>query len=89
MSDDKIINRIKKMMALANDPGASDGERDNALRMAYATLAKYNLAMEDVQGKPTGPQEARATRFVEAYGRPWALSLAQAVAKLFFCTYYY
>lgn len=56
---DKIINRVKKMMALANDPAASDGERENALRMSYAILAKYNLDMTDVEGKPTGPQEAR------------------------------
>lgn len=89
MSDERIINRVKKMMALANDPAASDGERDNALRMAYATLAKYNLEMTDVEGKPEGPQEARTDQRVEAYGRPWAISLANAVGKLFFCNMYY
>lgn len=89
MAEEKIINRIKKMMALANDPAASDGERDNALRMAYATMAKYNLEMTDVEGKPEGPQEARVDRKVETYGRPWAISLATAVGRLFFCKLYY
>ena len=89
MTDERVINRIKKLMALANDAAASDGERDNALRMAYATLAKYNLEMSDVEGKPTGPQETRKEARVEAYGRPWAMSLAHAVGRLFFCEYYY
>lgn len=31
-TEDKILNRIKKMLALANDLAASEGERDNALQ---------------------------------------------------------
>ena len=89
MENDKLINRVKKMMALANDPGASDGERDNALRMSYAIMAKYNLEMSDVEGKPVGPQEARKQAKGEFYGRPWAVTLSAAVARLFFCKYYY
>lgn len=82
---DKIANRVKKLMALANDPAASDGERDNALRMAHATMLKYNLDQTDVDGKPVGPQEARHERSVEGYGRPWAVHLANEVAGVFFC----
>lgn len=89
MSDDKIINRVKKLMALAADPAASDGERDNALRMAHATILKYNLDMNDVQGRPTGPQESRMRASSEFYGRPWALSLCNSIADLFFCNYMY
>ena len=89
MSEEKIVNRIKKMMALANDPAASDGERENALRMSYALLAKHNLGMADVQGKPTGPQEARQQQASEFYGRPWSISVAAAVGDLFFCKYYF
>lgn len=89
MSDEKLINRVKKMMALANDPAASDGERENALRMSYAILAKYNLSLSDVEGNPTGPQEARKQAKGEFYGRPWAVSVSSSVAKLFFCKYYY
>lgn len=89
MTEERIINRIKKLMALAGDPAASDGERDNALRMAYATMAKYNLQQADVEGKPVGPQEARAEHRCEAYGRPWAMTLANQIGKLFFCNMYY
>lgn len=86
--EDKIINRIKKMMALAQDKAASDGERENALRMSYALMAKYNLEMSDVDGKPGGPQETRKGHHGEFYARPWALSICGAIAKLFFCQYY-
>lgn len=86
---DKIINRVKKMMALANDPAASDGERENALRMSYAIMAKYNLDMNDVEGKPVGPQESRQSVAGEFYARPWAVTVAGAVSKLFFCKYYF
>lgn len=90
MSDDRIINRVKKLLALASDTAASDGERDNALRMAYATVAKYNLDMQDIEGKsPDAPQEARCERRCEAYGRPWAMDLAHSVARLLFCKFYY
>lgn len=90
MTDERIINRVRKLMALAADPAASDGERDNALRMAYATVAKHNLDMQSIQGQaPKAPEEARGERRVEVYGRPWALQLANAVARLFFCKLYY
>lgn len=85
MELDKIANRVRKLMALANDPAASDGERDNALRMAHATMLKYNLDQFDVQGKPAGPQEERHERQVAGYGRPWAVQLANVVAEAFFC----
>lgn len=89
MAEEKIINRVKKMMALANDSAASDGERENALRMSYALMAKHNLDMTDVQGKPTGPQESRVQVSSEFYARPWSLTICMAVAKMFFCKYYF
>ena len=85
--EDKIINRIKKMLALANDAGATEGERDNALRMAYNLLAKHNLTMATVEGHTN--EEKREKKAEQFYGRPWALVVAQAVAKLFFCEYFY
>lgn len=88
MTEEKIINRIKKMMALANDKAASDGERENALRMSYALMARHNLEMSDVDGNPVGPQEVRKGVGTVFYGRPWALTICQSVARLFFCHYY-
>lgn len=66
----KILGRIRKMLALANNEGASEGERDNALRMAHATLAKYNLDMAEVESSGKPQQEARAIVKKQYYGRP-------------------
>lgn len=88
MTDDneKILTKIKKMLALANDLAASEGERDNALRMAYKLLAKHNLSMMDVDnhGKP----EPRIDADNKCFGMPFARSVSNSIAKLFFCQCY-
>ncbi len=90
--DNKIIARIKKMLALAGDSGATEGERDNALRMAHAYLAKYNLDMVAVE-QTTNKQDSTEPRVETArkfYGRaPWARTVANGVAKMMFCYYFY
>ena len=85
---DKIINRIRKMLALANDAAATEGERDNALRMAHATLAKYNLSMSEV-GKKEESAEKRMDKELTTADFPWMRKTAQAIAKLFFCEYFF
>lgn len=84
--NDKIINRVKKMLALGNDSAATEGERDNALRMVHNILAKYNLSMADIADEE---QEERVRERMEFYGRPWARTVAYASAELFFCKYFY
>lgn len=87
----RILARVAKMLRLANDAGASEGERDNAMRMAHATLAKYNLDLAQVEVN-TGKQNTTEQRVKESttfYGRPWARQMANSIAELFFCTYVY
>ena len=48
-----IIEKIRKLLALANGTGAADQERESALRMAHALLAKHNLSMSDTELEPT------------------------------------
>lgn len=83
----KILERVKKMVALGNDAGATEAERETALRMAYNLLAKYNLSMADLPEDDS--TEARERQDVVISADRWARSLAQAVAKLFFCRYFY
>lgn len=90
---DRILARVKKMLTLANDKGASEGERDNAMRMAHATLAKYNLDLAQVTAqkdpKKKGEAEARTEDRTRFYGRPWARRACQGIAELCFCSYLY
>lgn len=83
MSDNRIIEKVRKLLALANDNGASEGERDNAMRMAYAFLAKHNLTEDDLEIK-----EIRELITMIGFSQPWARSIAMSLAKLCFCNYY-
>jgi len=85
--DNKVLERVKKMIALGNCEGATEAERETALRMAYNLLAKYNLSISDL---PSDQDiEARERQDVVISADKWARSLAHAVAKLFFCKYFY
>jgi hypothetical protein len=90
---DKVLRRVKKLMAMA-DPasGATEGERDNALRMAHATLAKYGLTMAQADAAGTGRAEDQKRGMGETvfkYNQPWVRTAAAAIAHLFFCEYFY
>lgn len=89
MSDQKILARVRKLLALANNSAASEGERDNALRMAHATLAKHNLEMIDLERAGTAQAERRTEHTAALVVYPWARTVAMAVGDLFFCDYYF
>lgn len=86
MEIDKVIERVKKMIALGNNEGATEAERETALRMAYNILAKYNLSMADMTTEQT---EDREEQSVTICGDKWIRSLSVMVSKLFFCKYYF
>ena len=85
---ERVLARIKKMLALANDAAASEGERDNALRMAHATLAKYNLSMAQVDAAG-GLTEDRVVGDFELREYAWMRSVAHGIGELFFCIMFY
>lgn len=85
---DKILDRVKKMMALGNDKGATDNERETALRMAHSLLLKHNLSMADL---PSGDEniEVREKQNFTIWADSWARDLCFSVGKLFYCKYFY
>lgn len=89
---ESIIERIRKMIRLANDAGATEGERDNAMRMAHKTLAKYNLDLAAVmESKDQKAESGEKREHVKAkfFGQVWARSASASIAELFFCNYFY
>lgn len=89
-AQDKIIEKIRKMMAIAKDNAdGGEHERDNALRMAYKLMAKHNLNEKDI-GSSSGvsgglDQERVASNFfIEPC--PWRRWICGAIGELFFCT---
>jgi hypothetical protein len=86
MNAERIIDRIKKMLALANDLAATEGERDNALRMAFSTMAKYNIDMAAVDAQ--GKQEDRINFENQSFSWQWAQQINKIIGELFFCKCY-
>ena len=84
---DKVLERVKKMVALGNCEGATEAERESALRMAYNTLAKHNLSMSDLPAESTG--EVRLEQRMTISADKWARNVCQSVAELFFCKYFF
>lgn len=84
---ENILNKVKKLLALANDSGASEGERDNALRMAHGLLAKHNLDMLDLTRHMQ--VEGREDYMGAGFSMMWCKYISQSIAKLFFCKYYF
>lgn len=87
--EDRILDRIRKMLALANDQAASEGERDNALRMAQNLLLKYNLTQQDLDAHEREKVDPRGKYMGEGWSMLWAKRIRMHIAYLFMCKYYY
>lgn len=57
MSHEKIKSRIRKLLDLAADDSASQGEVENALRFAEKLMFEHNLAEADVRTHQDKPEE--------------------------------
>lgn len=79
-----MYNKIKALLALANDAGATEAEAHLALEKAHELMVKYNVEMHEEQA------DVGSTSFEgETWNQPWERSCWHAVAPLFFCEYYF
>lgn len=85
MSEERVINKIQKLLAVANDGRGNETERDTALRQAHALLLKHNLDMEDIPAAQR--TEPRIVHAFQTWSQPWARQVIGDVARLFFCRY--
>lgn len=81
--NEKIINRIKKMFALANDEGAAEGEAENAMRMANKLLEKYNMDVADLH-----TSERVTINFEGNVQQVWMKHLYNCVAPVYSCGFF-
>lgn len=89
MTEEKMVSKIKKLLALGNDLAATEGERDNALRMAYKLMTKHNVDMARVEAFGHHVQEDRINFENGSWSWTWAKQTNLIIADLFFCKYYY
>lgn len=87
-TDEKIeavIQRVSKLLALADtDKNNSEAEAIAASMKAQELLAKYNLDIETVTGKPRKEEIEQCIADVGT-GKKWKYNLATVVAKSYCC----
>lgn len=76
-----VVARIRKLLALAKDKGASEHEAATAMSMASALMLKHNIDHVDDKDAP-GFVESRKSPILD---QKWHFFLAGAVASLFNC----
>lgn len=85
----KMIEKIRKLLALAQS--ANEHEAALAAERAQAMLAEYNIALSEVATEEKDAEDENIV--IEVGGMtssyPWRRPLASAVAKMYFCEYFF
>ena len=82
----RIVERIRKLLALANDDGATESEAATAMSMASELMLKYGISRPN-RDPTVGKIIALHTR--SRTFQPWISRLVLTATKLTACTYLY
>jgi len=87
---DNVINRVRKLLAVANDGRGNENEAANAAAMAQSIIAEYGLEMAQLADTPSSdPSASRSkTSHNRAAMYSYQRSLMEAVAKVYFCRHF-
>lgn len=85
MADKAVINRIKKLLALAKD-NASKNEATAAALRAQQLIAEYDVSKEELHEDEQ--EEITEVNSGNIKGNPWSKALATTIADNFRCRYY-
>ena len=93
MSSDKVLDKIRKLLRLAEGAG-SEGEAAAAAGAAARLMAEHEVAMADLDaGEVADPEDSELVgeESVDTTGKivPWRGSLAHSAARLFGCRMFY
>lgn len=89
MSDHKVLEKVRKLLAMANHENANENERDTAMRQAHALLTKHGLDMVSVENHVKEKIDPRGEFIHEDWSIPWTRGVRSAIARLFMCAYYH
>jgi hypothetical protein len=74
-----IKDRIRKLLNLANNKGATEAEATNAMEMASALMLRYNIELEPDSDEL---KVIRGSTILEGYDEKWHLTCSSAAACL-------
>jgi hypothetical protein len=87
MSDSRIIQKMKKLMAMA-EGNANENEAMTAARQLQILLAKHNISMSELD-TPDEEKEQIESSSESHKCRPWKRVVALSIARLYFCEMYF
>lgn len=89
MKVEKAIEIVRKLLAVVNDKGASEGESMTAALKAQEIMAKYNISLADVEDESESDSEEIIDFGVDVgKGNKWKYHLAMVIANNFCCKTY-
>lgn len=80
----KLIERMKRLLAMSKDAG-SENEAMIAARRLHSLLSQHGMSMSDLNDT----SEEVSSDLWEETNRPYARTIAAAIAKLYYCEMYY
>ena len=78
------IEKIRKMLALARDRGATEQEAASAMAMASKLMMEHDVSEEELERPPDGG-ELWHSELIATEGSAWRLLVAHAVGELHAC----
>ena len=85
MDKQKVLDKVTKLMALANSPGANTHEAATALRQARALMSQYNIESDEIRARQV--LEASISTGTRRSPADWLHSLAATCAGAFDCSH--
>lgn len=82
--DNNIKEKIKKLLNLGNNAGATEAEAERAMEMASALMLKYNITIE-VDADTDQIKVMQSGIAMEGFSEAWHTTLASAAATLYAC----
>ena len=83
-----ILERVRKLLAVANDERGNENQSAVAAAKAHELLEQYNLDMALI-GSSNPKQNERANEYFKGGLYKWQRNLWHSVAQLNFCMYWY
>ena len=82
---DKIREKVRLLLNLTTEKGATEAEAATAMAIALRLLEKYNLAMSDIGNN--SPESELGSESMNGLHYQWESSLAQSIAKHNMCDF--
>lgn len=83
MSDSKLIDRMKKLLALTES--GNEHEALSATRKLHTMLAKHNISISTLNEE----EETVGQDYEVVTNKPWKRQVGQCIANLYFCEFYF